>query len=389
MANGPKPYNPRSYYVRAPYIPRYGYGRGQAGQPAPGAFEGGQKFGGDIVQGIANIIQQHRMNAVANQILNTQNAPRAGLVAPGVNPQSGQANVIPAGVSTAGTAPAAGGILELAMRNQQAKADLANQQAQLANALKMAQIQDYLAKAQGTGRYAKSDKLTPYQQKVAEWHQKLEEQKQLDAQTKAFQSWQQKNALDASKLAQNFDKTYGKGSAENFYNAVTSGTGVRGNLVNGQFIPDENGEYYTHDADAAQGSPGLFGIGAKPASADQLKGKLIKYDALQSYLDKAKQIEDAGGKLYPTQYPKELYGPAAPRAALVNAAPGAAQTAAATQPADTMGTLGDEALAQEVTDSGSASSSAQLPTPQTQDDYDAIPSGSDFIDVDGIQKTKT
>jgi hypothetical protein len=30
-----------------------------------------------------------------------------------------------------------------------------------------------------------------------------------------------------------------------------------------------------------------------------------------------------------------------------------------------------------------------LPTPQTQDDYDAIPSGSDFIDVDGIQKTKT
>jgi hypothetical protein len=374
-----KPINPRSYYVRSPYTARYGY---QAGQPTPGAFAGGSQFGGDLVKGIVNLMQQRRMEAIANQMLNTRNAPRAALVAPGVNPQSGQANVIPVGVSTAGTAPATGGTLELAMRNEQAKADLANQQAQLANALKRAQIQDYLAKAAGTGRYA------PKPQTPADWHQNLEEQKQRNAQAKAFQSWQEKNALDAPKLAQHFDKLYGKGSAENFYNAVTSGTGVRGNLVNGQFIPDENGEYYTHDADTARGSPGLFGIGAHPATSEQLKGTLIKYNDLQAYMDKAKQIEDAGGKLYPTEYPKELYGPA-PRATLVNAPPSASQTTAATQPIDTLGTLGDEALVQEVTGSGSASSSAQLPTPQTQEDYEAIPSGSDFIDVDGIQKTKT
>jgi hypothetical protein len=208
-------------------------------------------------------------------------------------------------------------------------------------------------------------------------------------------SWQEKNALDTTKLAQHFDKIYGgKGSAEAFYNAVTSGTGLRGNLVNGQFIPDENGEYYTHDADTARGSPGLFGIGAHPATSEQLKGKLIKYNELQSYIDKAKQIEDAGGKLYPTQYPKELYGPA-PRATLVNAAPGAAQT---TQnlpsgvspelpvPGELASGVSPELPVPSDSDSGAK---AQLPTPQTQEDYEAIPSGSDFIDVDGIRKTKT
>jgi hypothetical protein len=261
--------------------------------------------------------------------------------------------------------------MELAMRNEQAKADLANQQAQLANALKMAQIQNYIAMAHGTGRYAPKPQ-TPT--KTADWHQSLEEQKQRNAQAKAFMSWQEKNALDTTKLAQHFDKIYGgTGSAEAFYNAVTSGTGVRGNLVNGQFIPDENGEYYTHDADTARGSPGLFGIGAKPATSEQLKGKLIKYNDLQAYIDKAKQIEDAGGKLYPSQYPKEFYGPA-PRAALVNAAPGTAQpaTPSATAPAPTT----------------QATDTSNLPSPQTQAEYDAIPTGSQFVDVDGITKTK-
>jgi hypothetical protein len=366
---------PRTYYPRRPY------GYGARPSPYASAFTGGSQFGGDIVQGIANIIQQNRQNAIANQILNTQNAPRAGLVAPGVNPQSGAANVIPAGVSTAGTAPQTGGTLELAMRNEQAKQDLANQQAQLAIALKKAQIQDYIARAQGIGRYA----LKPTQ--TVDWHQQLLEEKQRAAQDKAFVQWQQKNALDAPKLAANFDKTYGNGSAEQFYNSVQQGTGMRGNLVNGNFIPDPNGEYYASDADAARGSQGILGLGARPATSKELQGKLIKYSDLQSYVDKLQQVQDAGGTLYPTQYPKEMYGPA-PRAQLVNAPPTVARATLVSQPADT-GTLGDEALAQEVINSGAGSASANLPTPQTQADYDAIPSGSDFIDVDGIQKTKT
>jgi hypothetical protein len=402
MANAPEPYDPRkpynrrTYYVRSPSIPRY-----QAGQPAPGAFAGGSQFGGDLVKGIVNLMQQNRMNAVANQILNTRNPPRAALVGQGRVPTQVWDN--PAtwqllrqkGLGIQGTEKATGGTMELALRNEQAKAELANQQAQVENALKMAQIQDYLAKVAGTGYYAKQQTPT----KAGDWHQQLEEQKQRNAQTKAFQSWQEKNALDSTKLAQHFDKIYGgKGSAENFYNAVTSGTGLRGNLVNGQFIPDENGEYYTHDADTARGSPGLFGVGARPATSKQLKGSLIKYNDLQAYIDKAKQIEDAGGKLYPTEYPKELYGPA-PRATLINAAPGAAQTTQAlpsgVSPAPRATLVNALSLPSGVSpevpvpsdlDSGA---NAQLPTPQTQDDYDAIPSGSDFIDVDGIQKTKT
>ena len=376
-----KPINPRSYYVRPPR--RY-----QAGQIAPGAFEAGSQYGGDIVKGIVNLMQQHRMNAIANQILNTRNPPRAALVGQGRVPTQVWDN--PAtwqllrqkGLGIQGTAPATGGTMELALRNEQAKADLAA-------ALQRAKIANELAKVQGTGRYAPKPQ-TPT--KAADWHQKLEEQKQLNAQTKAFMSWQEKNALDTTKLAQHFDKIYGgKGSAEAFYNAVTSGTGVRGNIVNGQFIPDENGEYYTHDADTARGSQGIFGLGAHPATSEQLKGKLIKYNDLQAYIDKAKQIEDAGGKLYPTEYPKELYGPA-PRATLVNAAPGAAQT---TQNLPS-GVSPEVPVPGELPSGVSPelpvpdeSATAKLPTPQTQDEYDALDSGTSFIDVDGIQKTKT
>jgi hypothetical protein len=392
MADGyaSKPINPRSYYVRPASIPRYSYG--QAGQPTPGAFTGGSQFGGDLVKGIVSIMQQNRMNAIANQILNTRNPPRAALVGQGRvptqvwdNPATWQV-IRQKGLGIQGTEKATGGALELAMRNEQAKAELANQRAQVEDALKRAQTEHYLAMARGTGGYAKPQTPT----KTTDWHQSLEEQKQQNARAKAFQAFQEKNALDAPKLAQQFDKIYGKGSAENFYNAVTSGTGVRGNLVNGQFIPDENGEYYTHDADTARGSPGIFGLGAKPATAEQLKGSLIKYNDLQAYIDKSKQIEDAGGKLYPTQYPKELYGPA-PRAQLVSAAPGVAQTTGQEQPLP-------PGVSPEVPVPGELPSGvspevpvpkAQLPIPQTQEDYEAIPSGSDFIDVDGIQKTKT
>jgi hypothetical protein len=364
-------------------------------------FEAGSQYGGDIVKGIVNLMQQHRMEAIANQILNTRNPPRAALVGQGRVPTQVWDN--PAtwqllrqkGLGIQGTEKATGGTLELALRNEQAKADLAA-------ALQRAKIANELAKVQGTGRYAPKQQ-TPT--KAADWHQSLEEQKQLNAQTKAFMSWQEKNALDTTKLAQHFDKIYGgKGSAEAFYNAVTSGTGVRGNIVNGQFIPDDNGEYYTHDADTARGSQGLFGIGARPATSEQLKGKLIKYNDLQAYIDKAKQIEDAGGKLYPTEYPKEFYGPA-PRAQLVNrgalpgqnAAPGVSSAPRATlvNPLPLPSGVSPElpvpsdSVAQTTPVPSDSGAKAQLPTPQTQDDYDAIPSGSDFIDVDGIQKTKT
>jgi hypothetical protein len=405
MANDPKaydprkPYNPRTYYVRPPTYRGY---RNQAGQPSPGVFEAGSQYGGNIVKGIVDLMQQRRADQIANEILSkqygVQNLPQR------------------VGFNWWGQGNQAGGMAELQMRQAQESAELANQ-------IKKAQLADYLAKAAGTGYYAKQPAvMTPFQQKQVEWHLTQEQQKQQEAKAKQFASFQEKNALDAPKLAQSFDKIYGKGSAEQFYNAYTTGTGVRGNIVDGKFIQDPNGEYYTHDATLAAGSEteakgGFFGWGAQPSqhvapTVDQFKdpttgqSSLIKYNELQSYLDKARQIEEAGGKLYPTQYPKELMGPAkraqpvsgpqpapAPRATLVNAPPSAAQTTQAlpsgvSPEVPVPGEL-SSGVSPEVPVSSGSETTAKLPTPQTQDDYDAIPSGSDFIDVDGIQKTKT
>jgi len=75
-------------------------------------------IGGDIVKAIGNQIQMNRMNAVANQILNTQNPPRAAWVG-GTPP--------PTGVPTTGTPPQRGGVGELQMRQQVQQQDLADQ----------------------------------------------------------------------------------------------------------------------------------------------------------------------------------------------------------------------------------------------------------------------
>ena len=130
--------------LRAPYIPRYPIRRaGTIGAPstartaAPrgrGAVGAGGidtsstgNVGGDIVKAIGNQIQLNRQNAIANQIMNTQNAPRAGLFAPGVSPTTGQPNVIGANVPTTGTSPLTGGVGELQMRQQVQQQGLADQ----------------------------------------------------------------------------------------------------------------------------------------------------------------------------------------------------------------------------------------------------------------------
>jgi len=88
--------------------------------------------GPDIAKAIGGMFQANRQakaqaarDAVANQLLQQHGwapPPRAGLVAPGVNPATGQPNVIPSWLPTAGTAPASGGVEELNMRINEAKA---------------------------------------------------------------------------------------------------------------------------------------------------------------------------------------------------------------------------------------------------------------------------
>src|SRR5215471_572000 len=93
------PYLPRIYHV-----PQQGAGRG-------GGFNVGEALGsiGKLAKIFQTQNEQQRADAIANQLMNTANPPRAALVSAGVNPVSGRANVIPAGVSTAGTSPITGG----------------------------------------------------------------------------------------------------------------------------------------------------------------------------------------------------------------------------------------------------------------------------------------
>jgi hypothetical protein len=111
-------------------------------RPAGGG--GGGDIGGTLGRLVAGLMQQRqaaqqqaKINAVANQLMNTANPPRAGLVAPGVNPATGRPNVIPAGVPTTGTAPSTGGLAEMRVRQEFEKNQLADayQKARIANLL--------------------------------------------------------------------------------------------------------------------------------------------------------------------------------------------------------------------------------------------------------------
>jgi hypothetical protein len=111
-----------AFKYRAQYRPYYPARRGQQARGG-GDFERGWQIGGQIGKGLSGLAKAiagqqtlARQNAVANQLMNTRNAPRAGLVAPGVNPRTGAANVIPARVPTAGTTPFSGGAEELENR---------------------------------------------------------------------------------------------------------------------------------------------------------------------------------------------------------------------------------------------------------------------------------
>ncbi len=121
---------------RAPYLPhiyvppRGGGGRGIDVGGAIGSV-------GKLIKAFQAQGEQARANQIANQLMNTATPPRAALVSPGVNPASGAANVVPAGVPTAGTSPITGGLQEMQIRQQFSRSALADklQQARIATEL--------------------------------------------------------------------------------------------------------------------------------------------------------------------------------------------------------------------------------------------------------------
>lgn len=189
-----------------PYFPR------RAVQQGGSDVERGLSIGSQIGKGLGGLAQaikgaqdSARQDALANRLMNTQDAPRAALVSPGSagtvdpnadlstdlpedvssaistpntpldpgtysNPATGNIeplqggdqgdqgvirgtatdytpNVIPPGVSTAGTSPITGGVAEMKMRQEFGKSALEDQ-------INKARLADLQAKAAGTGSYA-------------------------------------------------------------------------------------------------------------------------------------------------------------------------------------------------------------------------------------------
>ena len=356
----------RSTYLQRPYVPRY-YGGGQQG----GTFSEGMKIGQTVGTDIGNLIQaiqtqreNQRLNDVANQLMNTQNAPRAGLVDLGLNPQTGEPNVtVEPGYSSQGTQPATGGLDELKLRQ-------AFQQQQLADAIKQAQLAKALAPP-----VAKP--LTPYQQ-LQEQH--YQQQQEIKAQENA-QKQRERMADTLPKVEQEFDGIYGKGAGEKVFNALQSGTGGLFNIVNGQIMPDPNGEFFTPD-DATQSGVDAQG-NPLPALKPPSKVTRIRWTDLQPYVERVKRIQAGGGRYIPPD--------TAPRAQPLTSADVPNVPADTSQPQTDTGTATDTGTdTSSVTDGGSSANlaSSGIAQPTTLDDYNAIPTGSLFIDGDGLTKRK-
>jgi hypothetical protein len=133
-----RPLRPRGYY-------------GQQGTPAA-AFTGGEAMGkmaGNAMLEFQKWQQQNKLNALANRMENTVTPPRAGLVAPGVNPQTGAANAIGVNVPTAGTAPFSEGTAGMKLQQDFIRSQLENQK--LAMEVRNAGIASSLAARRGGG----------------------------------------------------------------------------------------------------------------------------------------------------------------------------------------------------------------------------------------------
>ncbi len=236
---------PFKYQPQRLYYPR------RATPQDGGDFERGWQIGSQIgkgLSGLAGAIQDARQNAVANQLMNTQNPPRAALVSPGYSPGGDTTdpnadlstdlpqdvspviggtdtgdmtpNVIPAGVPTYGTAPATGGIAEMKLRQEAAKEQLNQQniQSEIAKrqaAANLANIRTGLA-ARGT---------QPQGGNASAWSGYGQSQGQPTAKGKTVAPTGPLNTTpltDFSQLQQHINGMYGKGTYESIVNNLDS-----------------------------------------------------------------------------------------------------------------------------------------------------------------------
>ena len=263
----------------------------------------GKIFGGAIKQQQA-LNQQQKIDAVANQLMNTANPPRAALVAPGVNPATGRPNVIPAGVPTAGTAPSTGGLAEMRLRQEFQKNQLADayQKARIANLL------NPQGRGRGAGGGAGAGNAT-------RWTQHLSGQggaggggqgggggggkagKAAPYQPNSIDANTDPRADNFSYIQSDFDAKYGKGAygkvAQNLANAQPSPDGKSVIIGNPDkpvmtMTPDEAAYWKNryNAASVAAGHPTIGGLGTGTnANSGQAAGTEVNPVAVKNNLD--------------------------------------------------------------------------------------------------------
>jgi hypothetical protein len=234
--------------------------------------------------------EDYTANQLAGQMLNSgANAPRAALVAPGNNPQTGAPNQAPPpSVPTQGTAPqvATGGTAGLQMRLAIQKANQESQTNQSEMALRRAQAQNL------QGEQPLRAAQTRY------WNQRADVDQSDLARQKA-EALALKNADTMPKLQQSIDAAYGKGTTSTFFNSIVSG-GMDPNTLRGRielqdgnhvWISDPKGPLITPNPPQANKGMPLTGWGAGPGSAEGLT--TMPFNAFQGYLSRYSAIQQS------------------------------------------------------------------------------------------------
>jgi hypothetical protein len=292
------------------------------------------------------------------------NAPRAALVDPGTNPQTGAPNAPPpSGVSTSGTAPqqASGGVAGLQMRMAIQKAQQESQNNASEQGLRNAQTQNLQnetslrAGSTNAENALKKSQTNYYNQRAGADAQELAKEK---AQQLAL-----KNADTMPRLEKDIDSAYGKGTTSGFFNSIVSsgvdpGT-LRGRIEkqNGEDVwtPDPKGPLITPEppkpTQAWMNNP--LGIGAGPGKMSTVTSTpaSMPFAAFQGYMGRYQNIQNATNGMY------------VPPGSNVPGSGGGGGAAAPT---------GNQTVA----------------TVQTQADIDALPPGAPFKGPDGVIRTK-
>ena len=144
-------------------------------------------------------------------------------------------NVIPAGVSTAGTQPFSGGVAEMKLQQEFQKSQLAQQSAQ-------AKAADEMAKRTGTGQYAADAALKRIQLQQAQTNLQKSQTPKPAAPVKNPPAVNigSEPVVDQNQLNNHIDGIYGKGAATSMASAINEPAQIPNPANPGQMIANPN-----------------------------------------------------------------------------------------------------------------------------------------------------